>query len=303
MNVLRLCGTFLVFPLLLLAAQRLSAQDSLRSVDKGRSLFQTNCGACHSVHKEMTGPMLASVTKKRSREWLHAFIKDSQTMIVSGDAYALHLFQSFNQQVMPSFANMPDTLIAEILYYIQRESVDPTEEIPNEPVNQVASTDILRGKELFSYQCANCHAISKEAYGPALGSVAKRLPEQWLIRFIRNSQDVIRQGDAYANHVFKAYDNKVMVPMEFLSLEDIRSILAYIDFTSASSHAVAGVNGRASHPTSPPAVHGLPSNGQEEGPSYFKALFIVMAILAACIHGFLIVKLFGYLNAEESDRL
>jgi mono/diheme cytochrome c family protein len=297
-----LYGRLLLILLLLFVAGSAPAQDSLRSVEEGRSLFQTNCGSCHSVHKEMTGPMLASVTKKRSSEWLHAFIKNSQKVIVSGDAYALHLFLSYNQQVMPSFREMPDTLIAEILNYIEKESINPTEQIPDERVNQVASTNILRGKELFSYQCANCHSISKEDYGPALGSVTKRLPMRWLIPFIRNSQKVIQEGDAYARYVFNAYDNKIMVPMEFLKEDEISSILDYIDFTSASSHPVAGVNGRTVQAGSSPAVTGLPADHEEDEESSFKIIFIVMALLAAGIHGFLIVKLFGYLQGRRSYR-
>ena len=303
MNTLRPHSKCIALSLLLFAAHALSAQDSIRSVEKGRSLFQTNCGACHSVHKEMTGPMLASVTKKRSREWLRAFIKDSQRVIVSGDPYALYLFRSFNHQLMPSFHELPDTLIAEILYYIERESVMPAEKIQNEPINQMASPEVLRGKELFSYQCENCHSISKEYYGPALGSVTKRLPGRWLIPFIRNSQKVIQGGDAYAVELFKAYDNKIMVPMEFLTQDEMLSILAYIDFSSASNHSVAGVNGRTSSvQPSHVAMRNLPVNEQEEHQSYFKILFIVMAVLAASLHGFLIVRLFGYLNGEGSRR-
>jgi mono/diheme cytochrome c family protein len=289
---------------LLAASQSLFGQtDSLKALRNGRSFFQTNCGACHSVHKEMTGPMLASITRKRSNTWLRAFIRDSQGVIVSGDDYALHLFRAYNHQVMPSFRQLSDTLIGQILYYIERESVSPSETLPDEPVNQIASPEILKGKELFSYQCANCHSISKEDYGPALGSVGKRLPTKWLIPFIRNSQAVIASGDAYANHVFNAFDRKVMVEMEFLTPEDVGSILHYIDFTAASSQHVAGVNGRNLQPQGSIASSVGSSAHYESGEqSFFKVLFIVMALIAGSIYGFLIARLFRYLNKEVSRR-
>lgn len=296
---------FFLLAFLLTAVHSILAQaDSLEVLRNGRSLFQTNCGPCHSVHREMTGPMLASITKKRSNEWLHAFIKDSQAVIVSGDEYALHLFRAYNHQVMPSFRQIPDTLIGQILYYIERESVAPAGNIPDEAVNQVASPEILKGKELFSYQCANCHSIGKEDYGPALGSVGKRLPKRWLISFIRNSQAVIASGDPYARHVFNEYDRKIMVPMEFLTGEDIESILRYIDFTSASSHHVAGVNGRTLRGRpSTAALAAMPAGREEGAQSFFKVLFIVMALIAGAIHGYLIARLFRYLNNEKSRRL
>lgn len=297
-------GRLALLAILLAAAQSLFGQaDSLKALRYGRSLFQTNCGACHSVHKEMTAPMLASITRKRSNAWLRAFIKDSQSVIVSGDDYALHLFHAYNHQVMPSFRQLSDTLIGQILYYIERESVSPSQALPDEPVNQIASPEILKGKELFSYQCANCHSISKEDYGPALGSVGKRLPKKWLIPFIRNSQKVIASGDPYANHIFTAFDRKVMVEMEFLTPEDVVSILHYIDFTAASSQHVAGVNGRNLQPQGSIASSVGSSAHYESGEqSFFKVLFIVMALMAGSIHGYLIARLFRYLNKEESGR-
>ena len=282
--------------LLVLRATGMFAQaDSTLRLERGRSLFQTNCGACHGVHKEMTGPMLASITKKRSTEWLLPFIKDSQAVIVSGDEYALALFEAFNHQVMPAFPHLPDSAVRDILYYVETESMHPAEVIPDPRINELRGGNVLRGKELFSYQCANCHSISKEDYGPALGSVTKRRSQAWLVAFIRNSQEVIRGGDAYAMGLFDRFDQKVMVPMEFLDRDDIGAILEYIEFASSSSHSVAGVNGRPleMRPTTRATAQGY--EWEEVGPS-FKAAFIAVVLLAATLHAYLIIRLFRYLQ-------
>ncbi|HEX8041226.1 MAG TPA: cytochrome c [Chryseosolibacter sp.] len=293
--VIRSC----LLALLALRATGMFAQpDSTRRLERGRSLFQTNCGACHGVHKEMTGPMLASITKKRSTEWLLPFIKDSQAVIVSGDEYALALFEAFNHQVMPAFPHLPDSAIRDILYYIETESTHPAEDVPEPRVNELGAGNVLRGKELFTYQCANCHSISKEDYGPALGSVTKRRSQTWLVSFIRNSQQVIRGGDAYATGLYDRFDKKEMVPMEFLGQDDIAAILEYIEFASSSSHAVAGANGRPLEVRAATRAAAQDYEWEDGGPS-FKTAFIAVVLLAATLHGYLIIRLFRYLQKRS----
>lgn len=292
-----------VVPVFLLGASNAFCQnDSLRVLQRGRSLFDTHCAPCHAVHKARMGPMLASITRKRSKEWLHEFIRNSQKVIVSGDPYAAHLFRSFNQQVMPAFRQLSDSAIGDILFYIKKESLGEGRDPDHSAVRQFSNPQVLHGKEIFASQCANCHSIDKEEYGPALGSVGKRLPEEWLVAFIRNSTKVIEGGDPYAEYVFNAFDRKVMVPMEFLTDGDIRAVLDYIEFVSSSTHPVAGVNGRPlPGPKNERRAAVLPAHeGGEE--SSFKIPFMVLAILAACVHGYLIVKLFRYLNTAGRHR-
>ena len=56
---------------------------------KVKSLFNTNCAACHKLDKRMTGPALAGITDHRSREWLQKWIRNSAGLIKSGDKDAL----------------------------------------------------------------------------------------------------------------------------------------------------------------------------------------------------------------------
>jgi mono/diheme cytochrome c family protein len=277
-------------------------RDSTEIFESGKAVFNTYCLPCHGVHQEKLGPMLASITKKRSDEWLIAFIRNSQEVILSGDAYAHFLFEQYNQVVMPSFRQLPERKIKDVLLYIEKESVSPSEEVtPRLEVNQAYSNQhILRGKVLFDEQCATCHFIGKEGEGPSLGSVTKRRPPAWLIPFIKNSQRVIQEGDAYAVHLFNSYEQKIMPPFDFLAQDDIGAILDYINFISASPPHIAGVNGRkaqewTSRPASPVSAESI-AEEQEKGSSFLKILFMVLSAIGALVHIYIVAKLYRYLT-------
>ena len=74
--------------------------DSTQSIRAGNLIFRTSCSACHSIHRENIGPMLASITKKKSKAWLTRFIRNSQAVISSGDAYANLLYKNYNNCYM-----------------------------------------------------------------------------------------------------------------------------------------------------------------------------------------------------------
>ncbi len=115
-------------------------------------------------------------------------------------------------------------------------SVPAANDIPTD------SGRVMQGRELFSAQCATCHAIGYRIMGPALASVDTRKPLDWLIRFIQNSQQVINSGDEYANFLYEQYNRQVMPPMQFLSKDEIISILAYIKYESSPPAERGGVN-------------------------------------------------------------
>lgn len=87
--------------------------------------------------------------------------------------------------------------------------------------------DPVKGKTLFNLNCAACHHLDKNMTGPALRGVTERLDREWLHKWIRNSSEVIKSGDAYANKIFAEYKGSVMTPFPQLSEADIDDILAY----------------------------------------------------------------------------
>lgn len=223
----------IILSLLLLLNAAVAGAQNDTIYEKGKVCFRTNCSSCHAVHQEIYGPMLASISKKKERSWICSFIKNSQTVIHSGDPYAISLFEKFNNHVMPSFEQLSTQEIDAVLYYIEVESLSPSESLNDTDIPYIVNSTVLNGKHEFLDHCSMCHFIHKESdFAPALGSVSKRHSREWLISFIQNSQQKIKDGDPYAVHLYKAFDRHLMTKMDFLEVEEINSILDYIEFES-----------------------------------------------------------------------
>lgn len=144
----------------------------------------------------------------------------------------------------------PCVLVAQDAQEQQSEVIQEALEEATNPAQQVAddipddAESVAHGRQLFGQHCTVCHMIDKQLIGPALASVHNRRPIPWLVGFIRNSQTIIDDPeDEYAQHLFDEYNKVVMPSFEFLSDEDIYSILAYIKSESSSPTTAGGVNG------------------------------------------------------------
>lgn len=108
--------------------------------------------------------------------------------------------------------------------------------------NQVLSQDVAAGEKLFKNNCAQCHKVTdQKLVGPGLKGVADRVPkpaEAWLIKWIKNSQSLVKAGDAYAVKIFEEY-NKSVMPSQAVTDDEIKSILAYIANPPADPKAAA----------------------------------------------------------------
>jgi mono/diheme cytochrome c family protein len=89
----------------------------------GKALFSANCASCHSVTKQLTGPALAGVEERwgGDRTKLHAWIRNSQAFLKTGDTYANDLFNRFNKVPMNAFTSLGDKDIDAILDYVKAE--------------------------------------------------------------------------------------------------------------------------------------------------------------------------------------
>ena len=91
-------------------------------VNAGKDLFKANCASCHNknMKDDLTGPALGGVEQRWSgkEKLLYSWIKNSQGVIASGDAYAVALYNKYNKSQMSSFPNLKDEDIASILAYI-----------------------------------------------------------------------------------------------------------------------------------------------------------------------------------------
>jgi mono/diheme cytochrome c family protein len=93
----------------------------------------------------------------------------------------------------------------------------------------VFAQDAAKGKALFNAQCAACHNLDRNMTGPALRGVVDKYngDKEWLYKWIRNSAELIKSGDARAVAIFNEWKQSPMTAFPQLSNEDIDNILAY----------------------------------------------------------------------------
>ncbi|WP_445956116.1 c-type cytochrome [Yeosuana sp.] len=107
----------------------LSAQEG--DAAKGKSLFNTNCAACHQLDKKMTGPALRNIEARLAEEqgldrtWIHAWIHNSAGLIKSGDAYANKIYNEYGGTAMTAFPQLSDQDIHDILAYTAEVKPEP----------------------------------------------------------------------------------------------------------------------------------------------------------------------------------
>lgn len=99
--------------------------------------------------------------------------------------------------------------------------------------------DAVKGKELFNANCAACHKLDAKATGPALRGVASKYEMAWLYKWVKNSSDLIKSGDAAAVKVFEENNKAVMTAFPQLSEGDIDNIIAYTSEPKAEAPAAA----------------------------------------------------------------
>lgn len=87
--------------------------------------------------------------------------------------------------------------------------------------------DVAKGKEIFNANCAACHKLDAKVVGPALRDVSSRRSKEWLNKWIRNSANLIKSGDADAVKVFEENNKVPMSAFPQLTDEDIDNIIAY----------------------------------------------------------------------------
>lgn len=145
-NILRLG-----FILLLTFSTTILAQEG--DPANGKSLFNSQCAACHKLDKKMTGPALRNVEARLyedeglDREWLNKWIRNSSALIKSGDTYANKIWNEYNQTAMNAFPQLSDQDITDILAYTAAPPPIPIEKTDDklEPVPPGMANEIILG--------------------------------------------------------------------------------------------------------------------------------------------------------------
>ena len=105
----------------------------------------------------------------------------------------------------------------------------------------VQAQDAEHGQQTFQAMCAACHTIGGgRLVGPDLQGVAERRSEAWIIDFVQNSQALVQGGDEDAVALFEEY-NRIPMPDQPLTEQEVRGILEYIAGTTTSGEAPATV--------------------------------------------------------------
>jgi len=212
---------------------------------EGAQYFKQVCVACHTINGgTLVGPDLANVQQRRSNEWLHKFIKSSQTLIKSGDPEAVAVFEQYNKIVMPD-PPFTDKQITAIIGYIKAESGGDTESAEKEPDKtgvaetgpvdgeatasvdtgkQANELDIIMGQNLFQGKirlanggpsCISCHDVKNDAVIGG-GILAKELTTV----FSRMGEPGVRAilGSAPFPVMEQAYKDKPLTDQEVFSI-------------------------------------------------------------------------------------
>lgn len=135
------------------------------------------------------------------------------------------------------------------------------------------SAHATSGEDLFKQNCAACHKLSsKESTGPGMAGVTSRRSDEWLTKWITNSQEFIASGDPDAVAIFEKFKKIQMPSYSHFPEEDIQAIITFLGENDIAQAEIAA------NPGSEPAEDG--SDGDESGViSISKTSVIVFSII------------------------
>lgn len=122
------------------------------------------------------------------------------------------------------------------------------------------SVTIASGAAIFHQDCSGCHNFRQDGIGPQLSGVTQTFPKEWLLRFIKNSQQVIASGDERAKQAFMAYRKAVMPSFDSLKDDQLEAVLAYVHSRKSPVQAAAKKGGLQNPYPTPIALSGLVVN-------------------------------------------
>ena len=139
--------------------------------------------------------------------------------------------------------------------------------------------DVENGEKLFKQNCTACHMMTEaKLVGPGLKGVTDKYEKEWLIKWIRNSQEMVASGDERAIKIFEEYNKSVMTSFDF-SDDEFSDLLAYL-----------------ANPPEPEVIASeSQSAGVNEGMSSSTKLMLVALVLVTLV--FLLVSLKNNLKA------
>ena len=101
--------------------------------------------------------------------------------------------------------------------------------VPTASYTQARSLDTSRAQFTFESRCASCHTIGGgDRIGPDLGQVTTRRNPAWIVRYLKEPDKVLAEGDPTAMLLFNRYQ-QVRMPNLRLGDEDVAVLISYLD--------------------------------------------------------------------------
>jgi mono/diheme cytochrome c family protein len=94
------------------------------------------------------------------------------------------------------------------------------------------------GEQVFNQNCTACHKMGTRLVGPDLTGVTERRTEEWVKKFITNSQAMVQAGDADAVAIFEEF-NKIPMTSFPLSDAELTAVVGYLSGFGAAAVTAA----------------------------------------------------------------
>ncbi len=230
----------------------LLCSSSLFSQSSGEKIFKSVCRACHTIGQgRLVGPDLSNVQNRLKDDWLIKFVKSSQSMVKSGDAEAVKVFNDYNKIVMPD-QPFSDAEITSILKYISSKSpkTNSTAKTKSQKftrkntlgfyLNEAGKDEYLTGEQYFNGKkrfekngpaCTSCHNVGQNSFLSG-GILAKDLTKAFT-RLNAAGVDAIISSPPFPA-MKTAFENKQLTNDEKYYL---LAYLKYVDFQGVNQPA------------------------------------------------------------------
>lgn len=116
-----------------------------QSEEKGKTLFQQRCAACHKLEQKLIGPPLAGISQRREKNWFAQFVLNSQALIQAGDKAAIEVYEAYNKQVMPPHPDLSQEDIEALWAYLNASTSAPA----STPGSSAASSPPAQEKVMY----------------------------------------------------------------------------------------------------------------------------------------------------------
>lgn len=98
-----------------------STYDQLTAANppSGPMLFMQNCASCHAVKRDLVGPMMKDVTKRRTEDWLYKMITNGDDLVKNGDPTAVELYKTWHIPHHPSYQLLDKAEVQALIDYLK----------------------------------------------------------------------------------------------------------------------------------------------------------------------------------------